>query len=311
MSRSSPSAAGAEPQLSVVLACPPGGDGPDGALDALRSGTRGVETEVLVTHPGDRRPRLSVAEGERVRRVEGPPGALVPELWGLGLRSSRGDAVAFTTSHVRVGDGWAGALLDALEGGAAGAGGPIRLARGAGLLARAVHLLRYSDFAGDRSPGAVEEVAGDNAAYRREPLERIGAAGGDGFWDVEVHRRLRACGEDLVWVPGAAVRMEETETLGAFMRQRFSHGRRFGRHRSRDLGTPVWRSLAAAPLVPAVMAGRALQRTGGRRGGWIRWLPAVPHLLVTASAWAAGEAFGALDTLAGRDGPKDGHGEER
>lgn len=298
---------GDAPRISVVLACP-GGDGDvGGALRALRRGTEGVASEVLVAHPAGRGGELHRRPGTgAVRRVEGPPDALVPDLWGAGLRAARGWAVAFTIPHVRADAGWAASLLAALEEGAAGAGGPILLAEGAGAFLRAVHLLRYSDFGGGRPSGPVEEIPGDNAAYRREALERAGVVGEDGFWDVEVHRRLRERGGRLAWVPEAGVRMTSTEGIGSFLRQRFRHGRRFGRYRTRELGTPVWRSLAAAPLVPAVLAGRALARARSRGEGWAASLPALPYLLLTASAWAAGEARGAAEVAADGDVDRGG-----
>lgn len=289
------------PRLSVVLACPEGGGDAVAALRALRRATDGVSSEVLVTHPAGRSPELPPDRDGPARTVEGPPDALVPGLWGAGLRAARGWGVAFTTAHVRAAEGWAASLLAALEAGAAGAGGPIRLDDDAGTFSRAVHLLRYSDFAGGRPSGPVEEIPGDNAAYRRAVLERDGVVGDDGFWDVEVHRRLRDRGERLVWVPEAGVRMTGTEGVGSFLRQRFRHGRRFGRYRTRELGTPVWRSLAAAPLVPAVLAGRALARARGREERWTASLPALPYLLLTASAWAAGEARGAAEVAVDGD----------
>lgn len=284
--------------LSVVLACPEGAAA-DGALRALERATRGVATELLVARPSSGHPAGGTGRGPRVRRVEGPPGALVPELWAAGFRAARGDAVAFTTAHLRVSEDWASALLAALGTGAAGAGGPIRLAPGAGALERAVHLLRYAAHAGPRPPGPVEEVPGDNAAYRREVLERERDLLIEGFWDVEVHRRLRGRGEELAWVPAAEASMVATERLGVFLRQRFRHGTRFGRYRTRELGRPVWRSLAAAPLVPAVLAGRALARRPARE--WAGSLHALPYLLLTAAAWAVGEARGACGAGVGRN----------
>lgn len=302
-------------RLSVVLACPAGGPGAEGALRALRRGTRGVDTEVLLAHPPGHSPPDPAGGRLPVRSVQGPPDALVPHLWGAGCLAARGAAVAFTTTQLRVGEGWARLLLDALHSGAAGAGGPIRLAPGGGIQERAVHLLRYSGFSGDRPAGPVDEVPGDNAAYRREALSREEDLLEQGFWDVEVHRRLRERGEELVWVPDAVARLEEALRLRSFLAQRFRHGRRFGRYRAGDLGVPVWRILAAGPLVPAVLALRSLARFSRGGGRLVEALPALPVLLVMASAWAAGEAWGAVrdpdasrSRIEDRDAPPTGGG---
>lgn len=305
MARSSSSETLEAPELSVVLACPDG-RAPDDALGALRRGTEGVSTELLVAAPPDRpSPCPAEADGSpRPRRVQGPAEALVPELWGAGLRAARGSAVAFTTTRFRVGEGWGRALVDALAEGAAGAGGPIRLGAGAGFRCRAVHLLRYADFGPGRAAGPVEEIPADNAAYWRTALDRAGGSGEEGFWDVEVHRRLRSDGGELAWVPRAEAKMVDSAALPAFLLQRFRHGRRYGRYRARELETPVWRSLAAAPLVPVVLTVRALRRHGRR--ALAASLPAVPHLLLMAAAWAAGEARGAWDVAGGGDRDQEG-----
>lgn len=284
------------PLLSVVLACPTADVDPFRALEELDADLRGLRAEILLVRPDGDGPRsgaLREVPADGVRRIPAPADALVPHLWAIGYHESNGRVVAFTTSHMRVEPGWAEALLGGLRD-AAAAGGPIRLGDEARLLDRAIHLLRYSDFAADRRPPNVEEIPGDNAAYRRDVLGRNEDLLREGFWEVEVHRRLRAQGKSIAWVPAARARLERSYDAVTFLRQRYRHGRHFGRYRAHELGTPVLRIVALAPLVPAVMAFRALSRSKRQSGGLPAALPALPWLLLAASAWAAGEARGAL-----------------
>lgn len=274
----------------MVVACPGPGERAGSSLRGLERTLAGMATEVLLVHPFGDPPRDADRGSTRTLSVDA--GTLVPGMWAAGFRESEGEAVAFTTTHFVVSDRWARELVGALGDGAAGAGGPIRLAEGAAPLDRAIHMLRYSSFAAAGERGPVEEIPGDNAAYRRDVLERHGEALREGLWDVELHRRLRAEGETLCWVPGAVARYEGSHGARAFLRQRFRHGARFGRYRTRELDTPVWRSLVAAPLVPAVLTVRSLGALEGGATRWLRSIRAVPWLLLSATAWAGGEAWG-------------------
>lgn len=284
-------------ELSVVVACPGPDERAGPSLDGLERALEGMASEVILVHPSGAPPRG--ADRPRVRRVPVGGKSLVPEMWAAGYHLSGGEAVAFTTSHFVVSEDWARDLVAALRGGAAGAGGPIRLGSGAGALDRAIHLLRYSSFAAKGQRETVREIPGDNAAYRREALRRHEEALRGGLWDVELHRRLRAEGEVLVWVPSAGAAYAGSHRPAAFLRQRFRHGARYGRYRTRELGTPTWRTVLAAPLVPAVLTLRSLGSLRGRPGRWLRSLPAIPWLLCSAAAWAGGEAWGSWSAAKG------------
>lgn len=281
------------PTLSVVLAHPRGSDMLAPALAALRTACGGIEHEILVVHgPGDA-PSCALPHARALRLADPDHEPLVPELWGHGLREARGRIVAFTTSHMRVSPHWARALLAAIDDGATGAGGAIDVAPGTGARNMATWLLRYSAFRPPFGPGPVREIAGDNAAYRRDALQRHSALFGGGFWEMEFHARLREDGSRLMAVPEATASMIACESLVRFLRQRYAHGRRFGEWRVRAGGQSVARVLAAAPLVPGVMAGRALVRVAGSPRLLARSVAALPHLLLLAVAWAGGEARGA------------------
>ena len=74
---------------------------------------------------------------------------------------------------------------------------------------------------------------------------------------------------------------------------RFQHGREFGAGRVRG-GRPAWLLVLGAPAVPLILASRAASRVWGGGGSRPRFMAALPWFLVLASAWAAGEAWGAV-----------------
>ncbi len=152
------------------------------------------------------RPTRSCATLPRVQVLRRPPGRLAPELWRDGLDATDAPLVAFSTAQMVPASGWLSALLDRLdETGAAVVGGPIEPASGLSAADRALYLLRYVNYLRPLPESGAVEPPGDNALYRRDRLRGLDAVWEDGFWEVEVHRRLRARGERLAMANEAAV----------------------------------------------------------------------------------------------------------
>src|SRR5437588_138955 len=107
----------------------------------------------------------------------------------------------------------------------------------------------------------VEQLPGDNAAYRRESLERMRDLFRDGFVEPFVNRRLADAGATLRHEPSLVVYQGRSAGTAAFVSQRLEHGRDYGRRRgtaassARNLA-----SAAAAPIVPLVLTARLARR---------------------------------------------------
>ncbi len=187
-------------------------------------------------------------------------------------------------------------MIDALDAGATGAGGPLVIAPGARPLDWAVFYLRYSAFMPETiGSGPVDgEIAGDNAAYRREALDRHADSFADGFWEVDFHRQIRREGGWLVAVPAATAAFGRSFPLRTIAAHRFAHGRQFGAGRVRGGIRAAWQIVLAAPAVPVVLAARAARRVARTTTGRWRFIVALPWFLLLAGAWASGEAWGAL-----------------
>ena len=284
------------PALSVVIACTDARRTLGACLSSIAIACEGIDAEVIVVNAsGD--DTSAVAQNDCSIQVIGlPVGTLTPRLWAAGLARARGRAVAFTISQCQVGAGWARALLAGLESGATGAGGALLPAESCGPVDLAVFYLRYSAFlgAGERTVEQAAEIPGDNAAYRGDALQRHASSFADGFWEVDFHRRIRAEGARLVFVPGAEARFGPAAPLLSIARQRFSHGRHSGSWRIATGVRSGWQVIAAAPVVPMLLTFRIARRVLARRADRVRFLSAVPALLLLSCAWAAGEAWGAV-----------------
>jgi hypothetical protein len=138
------------------------------------------------------------------------------------------------------------------------------------------------------------EIAGDNAAYTREALDRHAAAFISGFWELDFHRLIRADGGWLAAVPMATAAFAHSFRLRTIAAHRFDHGRQFGSSRVRRGERTVAQMMITAPFVPFVLAARAGRRVfAADDAGW-RFVVSLPWFMVLAAAWAVGEVWGAL-----------------
>jgi glycosyl transferase family 2 len=288
------SPAPARPPLAVILAAIDARATARASLARFRDELDGRGDLILVDASRDGTADVVEARFPGVRVLRRPPGRLAPELWRDGLEATDAPLVAFSTAQMVPVPGWRVALLDRLEAtGAAVVGGPIEPAPGLAPWERAVYLLRYVNYLRPLGDPGRAEPPGDNAAYRRDRLSGLESLWEHGFWEVEIHRALRARGERLAMAEDAVVEFRGGTGLASLLRQRHAHARVYGASRARRFGTASRLAhIIAAPAVPAVMLRRIVAALATRGQSPVAWLPALPHLLPLLAAWSLGEARG-------------------
>lgn len=285
------------PVLSVVVAARMAEADPLPALRALSA--EGFDDVEILLISDVERPEASLPSGVQLLHL---PGALVPELWAVGLRHARGAAVALTTSTLRATPGWLARAreLAGRADGPAVIGGGFQGSAAPGWVEAAVLYCRYSAFLAPLTSGPADAVAGDNAVYRLDVLRRYEQVWRDGFWEPFVHSRMIADGFTMSHDATLVLEQAPGLRLGGFLQQRYWHGRVHG-HRRSTRG-PLLTRLAAcsAPAVPLLMTARAMRASWGHPEH--RWptLRSLPLLLLLYSAWAAGELRGRLDAARSR-----------
>lgn len=264
--------------------------------DVLAAVTTDPGVEVIVADASsDGTAEIVRREFPSVTLIPAEPSALVPQLWGLAMERARGELVAVTTAQCVPDGRWLQAIEAAAQRypRAAGIGGPVDGPAGSGPRAWAIYFVRYSAWMPPARGGTADEIAGDNAVYRRTALDRAWTARAAGFWETLVHRNLREQGEVLAMDDSLRVRSASSESARQFLAARFHHGVHYGSTRAVSSRAERLARLATGPLVAPLMLFRVLRRVATRRPGWLfRAGFALPHMALFATAWALGEMTG-------------------
>ena len=294
-----------EPPVTVVIAVPgfdlPAMDIPGVPEIVRQAAAAGGETlAVRSDRIGGRvtigAERLLAEGAEKADIRTPPPGCLTPHLWQAGIDLAEGRIVVLTLAGLRPADGWLKAHLDAhATGHLAAVGGPIEADPLASSVDRAIAVSRYSSFLLPFEAHEVHDVAADNASYRRDAIEACRDLITDGFWEPPVHARMRGLGLSLLLSPEPAMVHSASTGCMAFIRQRLSHGFRFGRDRRAEV-SPGWmvKYFLFCPVLPILLLARVVARWRARGRPLTRLLPLLPFLLCFNLAWAAGEIGGTI-----------------
>ncbi len=237
------------------------------------------------------------ARWPEVRFLRAPDTAGIPELRGLALAEAAGRPALLTEDHCVVSPGWVARLLAGLETGAEVIGGAMGNARVRRAVDWGAYFAEYGFFGphAGRPGSPAPSPTGANVAYAGSLVPRVSEAFLEGLWENVVHDRLRAEGRRFVFDAEAMVRQNAEYTSGAFMVDRFEHGRAYARRRLADAEGPFarLRYALATPLLTPVLLGRVYGAAGSaHRAAFARALGPCTAFL---AAWAAGEFVGYLE----------------
>jgi hypothetical protein len=285
-------------KLSVVVAVQHAQENLPDILRVLRPAAHSDAEFLICYTPADPGVPSLAGVGDNIRLLCCPPGSLIPHLWRDGIRAARGERVATTTANCVPTADWVEKLESADLENVVGIGGSIENEPGSNAKARAIFLLRYASFAPPQVPREVQEVAADNALYRRADLMRHEDLLEDGFWEPSFHARFRAEGLRLAFNPSLRVVHRNRYTAGQFVSQRLAHGREFGL--TRALSLPLSKRfvltllVAGAPLIMLLRITAAIRNKPDIRQD----LPKVSFwLIVFLLSWTLGEANGYVASL--------------
>jgi glycosyltransferase involved in cell wall biosynthesis len=147
-----------------------------------------------------------------------------------GIRRARGEIIACTDDDCEVPPDWVARLRDRLvQTGAAAVGGRVVAAADAARPARISQAITNGVARALNDRGRSQFLTSNNVAYRTAALRAVGlfdeAFPGAGGEDRDLHARLQARGERLVYAADIVVTHHPRMSWGAFLRQQAAYGR--------------------------------------------------------------------------------------
>jgi hypothetical protein len=281
------------PEVSVIIAAIDGRPDVDSTISAVRSQARDRSLEILlVANPSH--PCTIRGQTTGVTLLVSDRRRLVPELWGLGVARAQGAIVATTIAGCTPDGCWFDAMMVGHQSAHAAIGGPIEQHASGHLMDWAVYFVRYAAYMQPLRSGRVLQVPGDNGSYKKDALEHErGTIAAEGFWEYEINERLVARGHTLSMASDMAVWHTHSFGVRSFARQRWQHGRIFGRSKAGTISAPARVMRAAlAPFSLATMVQRAARHVFTRRRHRMQFLRALPHVVLFYACWIAGETAG-------------------
>jgi len=283
-------------RLSVVIGSHNARSSVRECLGALESQRKGHDVEIIVIdNSTDGTAEIVSGEFPNLKLVKAPASALIPELWGIGVKQSAGALIATTTSHFVPRPDWIEQILLAHEAPHAGIGGAIENDDSAGLVEWAVYFCRYSSFMLPFAEKTAPDIAADNASYKRSALERCQWAMQDGFWEVMIHAEFRKQELSLSLNPAIVMTHKRSFSLPGFIGQRFRHGRQFGAARAAGMsGRRRLVYIILSPLIPLIFLSRIARQVLSKRSRIGKFLLSLPILTLFLLSWSVGELSGYL-----------------
>jgi glycosyltransferase involved in cell wall biosynthesis len=251
-----------------------------------------VELVVVAASGSDNRADEALRrQFRRVRWLEAPADATVPQLRAQGVHASSGPVVALIEDDCVVSDGWCRAILDAHRGPEVAIGGAVEPGSFRHARDWAVYFCEYGRFMGPMPADA--RLSGTNVSYKREVI--AGALGPEGLNDVLLHWAWTREGRRMRADSRLSVRNVNSWPRTHLTAMPFHHGRAFAAHRF--AGLRVWQRVpvaAATVFLPGLQVARMIATVLRRQRHLVPFVKAIPGIMLFTCSWSAGELAGCL-----------------
>lgn len=222
-------------------------------------------------------------------------GRLIPEMWADGIEIANSEKVALSTAHCIPTVDWVDKLLVTSMANYPGVGGVIDNDATSNGKGWAIFFLRYIRYAPPQENREINDIAADNAVYRRADILEHPDLLEKGFWEPSFHSRFRQKGMSLYLSADLIVTHRNCYTAREFFKQRFEHAIEFGVARVAEIST-IKRLLLIilSPVLPLLFLKKIIGSVR-QHGRYKSKIPkALPWLLFFLLAWGLGEARGYL-----------------
>jgi glycosyltransferase involved in cell wall biosynthesis len=281
------------PRVSVVIAAYAAAGTIARCLEALRRQTyRDFEVLLVDSSPDEETVRIA-REFPEITFVRSNTRLYPHEARNRAIARSRGELIACLDADVYPHPQWLAELVAAYERTGEVIVGAL-VCHGSRLRDRGIHLCKFAKFLPGGSPRAIDTAPTASLLLAREAFDRAGGMHGERYVaDVNLGRALVASGRQLLFIGTAVAEHHHTQSMRAFLRERYVRGAIFGSMRSNWLGG---RAQIALFLAASVLPLRLLKITAHvvahcKRGGELgTLLLTFPIVLAGHAAWLAGES---------------------
>lgn len=283
-----------KPKLSVVIACVNGLPSIAECLTALRNQRSHDKMEVVVACCcTDGTPAYIERHFPEVILLHFDERLSIPKLRSLGVGRSSGEVIAITEDHCMAVENWCEEIIKAHESGFGAVGGSVENGSVGRIRDWAVYLCEYSDMMAPIPAGEARGIAGNNASYKRQVLERLDDETASRSWEFFMHQEMRRSGVKFLSVPSIVVNHKKEFGFLYFLGQRFHYSRSFAGMRAARLSTGHRMVYAlASPLLPPLMMWRTSRSVLGKKRHRTEFLLSLPLLAAFFVSYAIGELVG-------------------
>ena len=286
----------ADPLISVIIASVNGLPSIDECLTALHRQKGNIKSEIIVVDCC----RDGTADHIRekfpeVQLIHLPERLGIPELRAMGMSRAKGEYIAVTEDHCMAPENWYEEIQKAHASGYAAVGGTVVNGSVNRIVDWAVYLCEYSHVMPPIPSGEVDGIAGNNASYRREVLEKVDDSIKKNYWEFFLHEELRKNGVRFLSVPTLRINHKKEFGILYFLKQRYNYSRSFaGMRRKRESIAGRIKYLLASPILPILLLWRIARQVFQKGRHQREFFLSLPLLALFMVSYAAGEFIGYL-----------------
>jgi hypothetical protein len=265
-------------------------------LAAITQQTSGIQAEILVVPASARDAELVTERFPHCIVVEPGEARCEPELLGCGVPKASGRIVALTSARCVPDSEWVAQIRRRQADYHSAVGGPVELARNAGLVGAAAYFAIYVAYMPPMLEG-LGNVSSANASYKRAAiLAQLSAIEGRGFWELDVNDQLRAEMRSLWRDPALSVTFRGPGSTSAFCAERIAYGRGLGQLRAgRSTRGKRMYYIARSPAMPFIYGWRAARHVIRQKRYGATFVLATPLLWWFLVCQVVGEFLGLIE----------------
>ena len=288
------------PDISVIVASKNGHETIEECLKSIerQKGNHLLEIIVVTDNSKNDTSQIIIKRFPGVKLIVFARSTLIPDFWSAGIEAASGEIIAITIAQCVPTNNWISKIIESLNRSYSAVGGAIENSKTSSFIDWAVYFCRYSNYMPPFGEREVIDMAGDNAAYKREALEPYKEIIKRGFWENIVNAALITDELKILLTPDIVTVYKNSYGIISFLIQRFFHGYHYGNKRLVPFPMITrFMFTLASPLIPFIHLYRIAQRVTNRNRHLRELILSLPILFIFLLCWSVGEYCGYISGI--------------